>query len=246
MADPNAPRRRDRTGPTPGAATGIRRQRVGRPLGDLAPTTDFARRLQTVCAGGTISEIAGLLGVKRDAARHYLTGARVPAADALASLVRGTRCNANWLLTGEGRPYADEAGRSGPEEPITVPGIGRAVGDARGGIAIDFDELGPPLAIPPETAVVRILGNSMAPVAYDGQLVFVDTREQPARDGDLVVVKARGRACFKRFYKEEEMVALLSVNPVEHQPPVRLAVRDIERLHVVRGVWFDEIGGPRS
>jgi transcriptional regulator with XRE-family HTH domain len=73
----------------------------------------LALRLKTVAQRYTQSEIARRTGTWVSNVHHYLNGTRVPA-DFLAALVEKCGVNAQWLLTGEGPPYAaDLAPESG-------------------------------------------------------------------------------------------------------------------------------------
>ena len=65
-------------------------------------------------------------------------------------------------------------------------------------------------------------------------------QNRPPRDGDIVVVKTRDAATYcKRYYEDgPDHVHLESFNPINPTKAIRLAKKDIKRIHVVVGVWF--------
>ena len=56
----------------------------------------------------------------------------------------------------------------------------------------------------------------------------------------MVVVKLRdGRSYLKHFYEVADSIHLISLNPVRRERPIHVTWDDIERVHVVLGIWFD-------
>lgn len=66
----------------------------------------LATRIKEACqrSGLSESEIARRLGASRGAVNHWTQGKAVPTAALLGELIRVTRVNGHWLLTGEGTP----------------------------------------------------------------------------------------------------------------------------------------------
>lgn len=86
---------------------------------------------------------------------------------------------------------------------------------------------------------VRISGNSMAPLAYNNQLVIY-SEEEEVRDGDLVFISLKKNGqYFKRYHKDAKngIVTLLSINIANHGP-INTKVSDIEFMYKVVGVKF--------
>jgi transcriptional regulator with XRE-family HTH domain len=73
--------------------------------------TTFGERLKQAFNNASNAEIARKLGVSEPAVKNYV-GGRVPDADKLLSIRNLTKCNLDWLLTGEepspGPPHHDE------------------------------------------------------------------------------------------------------------------------------------------
>jgi len=218
-----------------------RRRKRGKPLGDMTPKTELAQRLQEVLGLEGFDQTGEKIGVKRDTVVKYLRGVgRPPTADVLRRIVEATDCEARWLLTGEGRPFPQQTvSQESPGEIIQIPLAGRAAADDSGGTYVEFEHEGEPLGLPAHTFHVQVQGNSMAPLARDGQSVFVDCGDRLPRDGEFVVVQtSNGRTYFKRYFDEGEDVYLVSFNPVDQQKPIRLSKGQLERVCVVVGVWF--------
>lgn len=86
---------------------------------------------------------------------------------------------------------------------------------------------------------VRVDSNSMAPVAYRGQMVIY-SEDAPVKSGALVFVKLKnGAQLFKRFYKNSDhLISLQSVNPTEHFEPIVVKEKDLEFCYKIVGIRF--------
>lgn len=93
-----------------------------------------------------------------------------------------------------------------------------------------------------DVAGVRVEGDSLEPIARDGQVVLVERRE-PAKlvpDGDLLLVDVEQRGAFlKRVYKANGAWVMCSVNPVTPEEPVVVAPEEINHAYEVAGVLFE-------
>ena len=85
--------------------------------------------------------------------------------------------------------------------------------DPRGGITRDDHEAyRGAITLPQDAHLVRISGDSMIPIALDGQSVWV-VNVLP-HDGDLAVIEPRdGPLLFKRVYRRDHKWECVSANP---------------------------------
>src|SRR5438067_2329597 len=69
---------------------------------------DFIRRFIDIFGTSRPAEVARLLDIPYQSAKNYLNG-RVPSAAALVSISEITSCSIDWLLTGRGKKFLDDA-----------------------------------------------------------------------------------------------------------------------------------------
>lgn len=88
---------------------------------------------------------------------------------------------------------------------------------------------------------VRVEGNSMEPIAREGQIVLVRKKEgQTIGKTDLACVDITEReAVIKRCYPYEDDWELCSVNPNDVQGPIRVGVGEIRHAYPLAGVLFE-------
>ena len=147
--------------------------------------------------------------------------------DALVAICNATGCATDWLLRGEGPMYP------GPTTSVGVP----TYDTGGGGHWVTSEDATPyDTAIPPGLVGFRVRGDSMEPLARDGQVVFALREAQPAT-GDLAVIElADDRSMFKRVYFRDHSAILAPVNPAYE--PELVKRRDIRRALKVWGVKF--------
>lgn len=145
-------------------------------------------------------------------------------------------------ITRKDRDLATAAGpshiRTSPRGPLSIPIIGEAHANSAGNWT--FEEVQPATDFVKVTDqfAVRISGNSMAPIAYDGQAI-VCSRNDSVRDGDLCWCRLKdGRAFFKRYRTEGTRAILESVNVVSREATITVSQKQIEDIFKVVGVWF--------
>ena len=152
-----------------------------------------------------------------------------------------------WELRGDNRPPEWPAGYDPREEGTTreysIPLVAYAAA-ASGVDEFDIDAMIAPeeaLTIPTGISAVKVVGDSAAPVALDGQLVLVDTTGITPKRGDLVVVLAEGntnqRILFKRWHGwEGDLLVLGSINP--SFPPETVTRRKYRSAAIILGTWY--------
>ena len=187
----------------------------------------------------TQEECARALRISQPGYARYETGQRPIPVDALGTIAGHLGCDFGWLGTGDGDPFPEAViTRTGDdfELPVTESA---AADETQGEIALDEVLTGESYQWPPGQELVKVRGDSMAALAYDGQWVVIAPESRPPRNGDPVVVwhKRRG-LLFKRFYGEADrsVIILTSDNPVHRVPPLRLMRSDCLQMRVVVGV----------
>jgi hypothetical protein len=76
----------------------------------------FPARLADACGTDKAARIAELLDMRYQTVNNYLKG-RVPTADVLVTISDRTLCSIDWLLTGRGKKFRDDA----EPEGATIP-----------------------------------------------------------------------------------------------------------------------------
>lgn len=90
--------------------------------------------------------------------------------------------------------------------------------------------------VPAALSEYRVRGDSMEPLARDGQIVLVDG-DTPPKDGDLAIVEFEDdTSTFKRVYRRGPTWFLMPINPA--YPPAERPASDIRQAWQVWGVKF--------
>ena len=187
----------------------------------------------------------------------------IPNTETLLDWAEFFRCDAGWLLTGEGEafPHAStasvrfrvppHAGDTDPDQATERPRLEIAVLDAAaadstgGRVILDEVRTDEPYELPDTVTMMRVHGDSMQPLAWEGQYVLLASPDRSATSGDLVVVSSRTRGIlFKRIFwvdrpRNKRSCILHSVNPVERIEPIELPEDDLDDIRVVMGVVYE-------
>jgi hypothetical protein len=156
--------------------------------------------------------------------------------ETVEAMVGATHCSRDWLLGGEGDMFGGTIGRDIFGRSIPVVATASAATHFRTAY-IDHGEHGSE-RLPPDLHLVKVVGESMIPVAYPGQYLLC-THDQPEHGGlALVGVEDDDELKFKRVYYRGDKVELVSIfNPdPKIEPP--LLPRSAVKLHKVWGVKF--------
>lgn len=89
----------------------------------------------------------------------------------------------------------------------------------------------------PETLVaISVVGDSMEPKLYEGDVVVINTADRKLADGEVFAVNYEGEAVIKRLVRERGAWWLFSDNPdqIKHRPR---GCRDGECIIIGRVVW---------
>ena len=178
-----------------------------------------------IAEAGSLSALAGRAAVSPANLSHVRAG--TPYASGTARRM-GDRLAAK-LERAMGKPPGwmneEQAYETGPFPPGTGQPV---VSWVRAGtwteareLPADTERLNCPLPCGPDTFVLKVAGESMAPRFPDGDYIFVDP-DLPAGSGSFVVVRRPidGAATFKQLVVENERRYLKAVNPNWPEPIV--------------------------
>jgi repressor LexA len=157
------------------------------------------------------ARLAKDLNVAQQTISHYETGRVEPSLEMLKTLADYFGVSLDYF-------FSDHPGQSEVEfvdvEFKTVPLYSAPVSAGNGAFPDDIYVIGEVTAISKDVDfAVRVVGDSMQPVAPDGSVLFV--KKQPhAFNGDMIVCTYDGWIYVKWYIKEDNKVMLLSENPV--------------------------------
>lgn len=132
----------------------------------------------------------------------------------------------------------------GSKSNITLPIWGEAAAATNGQDEFPDQESFETMEIPAGVGVIVVRGDSMMPLAWSGQKVFLRPSDEEPKKGDLVVVwtneSGTVRHYFKRWVKKTAKgVELESVNEGEGiKKKTFIAAEDFGRVRIVIGVWY--------
>ncbi|WP_184618662.1 LexA family protein [Thermosipho japonicus] len=157
------------------------------------------------------ARLAKDLNVAQQTISHYETGRVEPSLEMLKTLADYFGVSLDYF-------FSERPGQSEVEfvdvEFKTVPLYSAPVSAGNGAFPDDIYVIGEVTAISKDVDfAVRVVGDSMQPVAPDGSVLFV--KKQPhAFNGDMIVCTYDGWIYVKWYIKEDDKVMLLSENPV--------------------------------
>ncbi len=193
------------------------------------------------------SELAKRSGVRASSISDYLTGKYKPKQDNIDLIARALSVSPAWLM---GYDDKSDAGAPAPEKkhedhlpPLTsisrkvahIPVLGRVAA----GIPIeaiedveDYEEMH---ILPSQDAheffALRIVGHSMEPRIWDGDVVIVH-KQADVDNGQVAVVLVNGDdATVKQIKKSDEGITLIGWNPAVY-PPQFYTWTEVEKLPV--------------
>ncbi|MBR9766002.1 MAG: helix-turn-helix transcriptional regulator [Rhodobacteraceae bacterium] len=155
------------------------------------------------------SEAARRFGWTDSAYRHHENGTRGFSAKTAERYARAYRVPVDWIVFGNG---------SSKKRPVPLVGI---VGAGAEVFPIDdggsLDEIDPMPGLGPEAVAVRVVGDSMYPRYFDGDILVYDQHVsmRDAHGQECVVALADGRRLIKVVRLRNGVVSLESYN---HQP----------------------------
>jgi len=197
--------------------------------------TRFATRLAEVAEKFTSRKaLADAVGVSPSQITDWINERNRPTEKSIERIARKIGVHPGWLLGHEARAVS----RAG----IPIRACGSAADTlgichvAEGWTPYDTKHI----ILPKHIHAVRVHGDSMIPVALDGQYALVADAE--AESGDLAVIECRdGRIMIKRVSITDHVVSAASLNPDPHYKPIILKRSEIRRMRKIVGVWMQKI-----
>jgi len=197
--------------------------------------------------GLTLREAGAACGISHAYFSQIEHGRRIPPGRVLLEVSSWRDRDINWFLFGDEGIYeaataeevAEGEGFYTTRHPLRLRLVGRV--SANPAPDVSWEPIDPPeyRELPQGAVALEVRGDSMRPVAYDGQAVIAVNA--PVENGDLVAVEMKdGRQFFKRWWwrKGRKQAILESVRREAIEPPVPIRLRDCRRVWKVVGVLF--------
>ena len=195
------------------------------------------------------SSFARAIGISPSRYHNYESALNEPPLDLLKKIASVAGCSIAWLVSGEGEPFLVSGLRQGAVRAVSEPTVEYEARPRQGIPIIAWASAADPesripmtktggvgeIPVPKDLHAVRVIGDSMSPLALNGQYLLCTN--DPPSDGDVAVVEVIGQAgpLFKRVRIEGDTIYLLSVNP----DPRHQTVRTLRRSEIrrIRRVW---------
>ena len=232
---------------------------------DLAMGRRFDKICKNAFPGRSRADIAEEIGTSNGGRVRLFEQGSMPETDVLKRLDE-LGYSIEWLLMNRGAMRKSDVGGSDevresdssakrmingkPYHPYPIPVYASAAADshhAEEGARVVATDATPEgyFTLPDGCCGIRIHGDSMEPIARDGQIAILAPDTRSATNGDLVVVtlKHEKGTYFKRYHKTKRkggfMVTLSSENITKAIPPIVVDEDDIVDLRVVIGIRFE-------
>ena len=206
--------------------------------------TPIGIRINEACRAHGISraELSRRVGMTPQHVQQICNG-QVRDSKHFPALAKALDLSVQWLVTGAGeaRPWAQPTPADGPtislDHPRQVPLVATAGAASEGqrGVPLDPPDL---LTLRPDLALVRIYGDSAAPVALHGQLAVVVARE-PSAD-DLAMVETPDGLVLKRWCPQPDRATVVLASPNGGRGSLTYPLATIGRRWLVVGILFPE------
>ena len=180
------------------------------------------------------------------------SGKKIPKSDFLASLKRAMpEIDLNWLLTGQGEMmgHTEESNRNVARigahgDYIYVPKYG-VLASAGGGSLVYRDQVVDYMAFKPEylrthlgmspdhSAVISVIGDSMEPYLFNGDLILVDTQVDHVVNNAVYVLQNDGALLVKRIQKKVDGTVIVKSDNKAYDPEVFTGDSAAAQLRIV-------------
>lgn len=199
----------------------------------------FCERLRELVGGPRrMSEFGRRCGIPGSTIRAYLSRRVSPTVDKLIRIALATGVDLNWLLLGKRGRFEDEF--------VLLPRIDVRLGAGGEVELFDVSEEKELYAFrrdwllskgnPRHMRLMTVMGDSMEPTLFDGDLVLVDlSRKDLAREGIFAVRIYDGLAVKRLQRAGKARVRVISDNP--HYPPEERSLDNGEFEIIGRVIW---------
>lgn len=186
----------------------------------------FIKRLSTLLEDKQMkqSDLSKISGVRASSISDYLTGKYKPKQDNIDLIARALGVSPAWLMGYEDKDSATPVlpTKKNYRKIARIPLLGRVAA----GIPIeaienieDYEEMYiPALEDPHDYFALRIVGHSMEPRIWDGDVVIVH-KQSDVDSGQIAVVLVNGDdATVKQIKKSDAGLTLIGLNPTVYSP----------------------------
>ncbi len=208
------------------------------------PTKGLSAQLSVLIGDAPVAEFARKCKLGDSLVRKYLDGAE-PGRDNIEKIWRGTGCNLEWLVSGEGVPFsgtpgAAEAERRKHERVVMVPRYEGPASHASGQVAekvafaLQFIR-GLPQSDPELLGCYPMNADGMQPSLFHDDWVLFDQSVTDVTVEDIYLVNIGGDTFIKRLRRlPGNVVEVISDNRAKYSPVAYDAsVRESEEFQVV-------------
>lgn len=180
------------------------------------------------------TEFGKKIGITMRAVQKWENGESKPQNSTLKSLINTFNVNPDWLLTGDGEMFLDNASRQQELSDIISIPYYPEVSAAAGSGALVYDENTVKhlqissaiinISTGDNVCLINATGNSMQPVIDDRDLLLVDLSQKLITDEGIYVIRLDTTLVVKRVQKILNGVILISDNP--QYPPREISANN--------------------
>ena len=192
--------------------------------------------------GATAVKLRG--GIAIGTLNNAQSGTNLPGTETLIKLAAATGRSIDWMLTGQERSASLP-----PDDFVAVPRYAAAL-SAGGGAVVGGDIEVVEMVMfrrawmkrigvnPLQAHVIPVVGDSMQPTLYDGDIVLVDTAEQRPVSNAIFAIAVDDRALVKRIQlRHDGSVILVGDNP--HERDEIIPSHEVAALRIIGRVrWY--------
>lgn len=209
--------------------------------------TAFADRLLSLIGNENKAAFARRCGFTDGALKGYLKGGK-PSVDKALAIADACGVSLRWLATGEGPMRLGDASICADVPKLTsVPRYDIAA-SAGGGAVVEAENIKETIAFrtdwlreegldPKWLNVISVMGDSMEPSLYNGDIILIDRRDGPPRSGCVYVINYDGDLLVKRLQRLlNGGFKIISDNP--RYEPETIPAEQMEQVRIIgRVVW---------
>ncbi len=227
---------------------------------------EFAKRIKSIRKSLKLTqkEFADKLNTHSQTISRYEKGKLTPSVDFLFSLTDKLKVNPTWLLTGKGKMFFDD-NYNFPEEALQkkesenndlkdnfslIPMVEARL-SAGGGSFITSDNVEnyyafrndwlTKMKIKPEKAfLMKVIGDSMADLINDGDVVLIDTLDKYFYEGKIYAIAFDDTIFIKKIFRDIDKIILKSEN--QNYSDIVIDKSEIDKLNIIGRIkWIAKV-----
>lgn len=163
-------------------------------------------------AGLTQVKLSRMLNIAYPTLNKYERGRRVPDAIMISRMIKLLKCDAGWLITGEGA-MTQEKPESSEITVTQIPLLGKVPESSRDQVSDEILEYISLPGVPENARAFIVTGESMSPLIRDGDYVIIVPSEE-IRSGEVIAFHNEwGELLIRRYRRKGKRISLVSDNP---------------------------------